>query len=387
LPLLACGLLAACGDDSLSSPRRFWSMAELQREARVGLMPPGTCANPAGLPCNYFVKQRPASHDVLQFKLAFAEGQPMGYITTDFWADYDAIVLQPMYFLVTAWDEKLPGNNRLKNSDGATLAGPIFSIGPQSAFYSPFWSVFYVEVPPGTPAGKYTTTRQLFEDHLVMHQGLNRFASIGPADLDLPDATEIGVQFPAIGSYLADAAQLPLIAKYSAKLSGWFDGAAVSYVDFGTDGFSVDASRLVQDVPLFVFLHRSDVAGDDGKLVLLGASNVGGVGPLFSKARANVTVGGRPQFGALWRLYFVTVPATAQVFNPTPVPPGLEDRVLRVALDGACFAQLPSNPDACTWLDSQDRIEMAVGPGAISRTPFQPACPFVMYNRKAVPFQ
>src|SRR5206468_2175836 len=103
-----------------------------------------------------------SSGSVVNFKLAFSEHQPMGYMTTDFWANYDRVWLQPMYILVIAWDDKPPAANRLVDENMVPV-DPIFSIGPQSAFYSPFWSTFYVVVPATTPPGKYTSARQLFE--------------------------------------------------------------------------------------------------------------------------------------------------------------------------------------------------------------------------------
>src|SRR5262249_35707756 len=127
LPLLV--QVVACGSGAPAAPRRFWSMAELEREASLG----PNCRNPGGLACNYFVKSAASgTGNVLQFKRAFSEHQPMGYLTTDFWANYDRIWLQPMYILVTAWNESLPAVNRLKDAGGA-LVRPIFSVGPQSA--------------------------------------------------------------------------------------------------------------------------------------------------------------------------------------------------------------------------------------------------------------
>ena len=207
---------------------------------------------------------------MLVFKLAFAEGEPMGYITTDFWANYDRIWLQPMYFLVTKWDELAPKVNRLTEEGTMTPVGPIFSVGPDSAFYSPFWSVFYVEVPPGTPSGKYTSARQLFEDGLVMHQGANRFASIAPTSVDLPNPQDITQLYQDLFKINVNDYLLPIatpestadtpLARVAASAKrfpyGWIDGVSVPYFDFGTDNFVANAAREVQDVPLYVFTHR-----------------------------------------------------------------------------------------------------------------------------------
>jgi hypothetical protein len=379
---------ASCDDADVAPAQRLWTMADLQQSSHQGT----ACTNPDDLPCNYFVAPNDAGNDVLQFKLAFSQGLPMGYITTDFWANYDRIWLQPMYFLITAWNENAPAMNRLKDS-ADNLVGPIFSVGPQSGFYSPYWQVFYVEVPPGTPPAKYTAARQLFDDHLIMHTGANRFASIRPSSVSLPTAADITKSWPNIGAYLpGGAASLARVVASSQQLTGWLDGVAVMYVDFGPDNFDVDANQVILDVPLFLFKQR----GADGNLHFTpGASNVGGVAPLFSGVSGRVSASNRPQFGALWRLHVVTLPPAAKVFlqsdEDLAVVNGgskalLDDKVFRVALDGSCFTS-PNAGDKCLWLDSQAAIEDNLGDKAITRTSLLPACPFVMFAGAPVPPQ
>jgi hypothetical protein len=389
--------VASCGQPIQSAAsQRLWTMADLEASFHQGSR---RCVNPAGLDCDYFVNSGVNGNDVLQFKLAFSEGKPMGYITTDFWVNYPQIWLEPMYILVTAWNAQAPANNRLlMDPVTMTVTGPIFSIGPQSGFYSPFWQVFYVEVPNGTPPDKYTSAKQLFDDHLVMHPGPNRFASIGPSSLSLPSADDIPVIVQALnGSPIADylvkgADDLPNIVIASHALTGWLDGAAVSYVDFGPDNFDVGAGQEIQDVPLFA-MRRYD---DSGTLVAFGAPNVGGVAPLFSHVPGRLSDSGRPQFGALWRLHIVAVPPTAGLFDPTAAQDAIDRganeavtraKVLRVALDTKCFTMISAAADPCVWLDSQRAIEDNLGEKAITRTNFQPACPFVMFNGRAVPPQ
>lgn len=382
----------ACGDAANPAPQRLWTMADLQLSSHQGT----SCTNPGGLPCNYFVDTGVNGNDVLQFKLAFAEGEPMGYMTTDFWSNYDQIWLEPMYILVTSWNDKAPAANRLLDGNGQAT-GPIFSIGPQSGFYSPYWQIFYVEVPADTADDQYTAARQLFDDHLVMHPGPNRFASIGPSSVFLPSADDISMKAaPGIAAYLKDGpSALPGVVLSSKALTGWLDGTAVSYVDFGNDNFDVDATQAIRDVPLFLF-KKYDTGGN---LVLAGAPNVGGVAPLFSGTAARVSAGNRPQFGALWRLHIVTLPPAARVFlkddEDLAIEGGgdatlLDDKVLRVALDGKCFDSLKTpSPldDTCVWLDSQAAIEDNLGPKAITRTALLPACPFVMFRGRPVPYQ
>jgi hypothetical protein len=318
----------------------------------------------------------------------------MGYITTDFWANYPQIWLEPMYILVTAWNASPPAANRLLDENGKP-SPPIFSIGLQSAFWSPFWQTYYVEVPAGTPSTKYTSTKQLFDDHLVMHPGPNRFASIAPSDLSLPSATDISLAIsaraPNVAAYLQTGSEVDVFNSSKTE-AGWLDGVLRPFFDFGTDNFEADANQVIQDVPLFLFV-RPDASG---VLKPAGIQNVGGVAPLFSHVPGRVSASNRPQFGALWRLHFVTLPTSAGVFAMTDetdaiakggLAADLDTMVGRVALDTSCFLNLAMGPSVCTWLDSQRAIEDNLGEKAIQRTDFQPACPFVMWRGKAVPFE
>ncbi len=380
---------ASCGQPSQSATsQRLWTMVDLEASYRGG----STCVNPAGLPCDYFVSAG-TNGDSLQFKPAFSEGQPMGYITTDFWANYPQIWLEPMYILVTAWNTSPPAANRLLDEMG-NPSPPIFSIGLQSAFWSPFWQTFYVEVPAGTPSSKYTSTRQLFDDKLAMHPGPNRFASIATPTLSLPSAADItnaiNARAPNVAAYLGPN-NVDDIFKSSKTESGWLDGVLMPFFDFGTDNFEANANQEIQDVPLFLFM-RPDANGVPQPA---GIQNVGGVAPLFSHVPGRVSASNRPQFGALWRLHFVTLPPNAGVFAMKDetdaigrggLAADLDTMVGRVALDTSCFLNLAMGPSVCTWLDSQRAIEDNLGEKAIQRTDLQPACPFVMWRGKAVPF-
>jgi hypothetical protein len=303
-----------------------------------------------------------------------------------------------MYILVTAWNDNPAGANRLRDENGDP-SPPIFSIGTQSAFWSPFWQTFYVEVPVGTPSTKYTSTRQLFDDHLVMHPGPNRFASIAPNGLSLPSKEDISSAItdlaPTVAAYLTGGIDaLADVVKSSKPDAGWLDGVLMPFFDFGTDNFEANADQEIQDVPLFLF-EKYD---SDGVLKPMGVSNVGGVAPLFSHVPGRVSARNRPQFGALWRLHIVTLPKNARAFTKDDesaaiangmmaTAAALDTMVGRVALDASCFGYLATmGLTACTWLDSQRAIEDNLGEKAIQRTDLQPACPFVMWKGLPVPF-
>ena len=178
----------------------------------------------------------------------------MGYITTDFWANYPQIWLEPMYILVTAWNDKAPGANRLRDENNQP-SPPIFSIGTHSAFWSPFWQTLYVEVPSGTPSAKYTSTRQLFDDHLVMHPGPDRFASIAPTALcAVAEAfrapSSIGCS--TVAAYLKGGADALAGVVNSSKLERrWLDGVLVPFFELRYSTTSrPSADQEIQDVAI-----------------------------------------------------------------------------------------------------------------------------------------
>ena len=139
----------------------------------------------------------------------------MGYMTTDFWANYNQIWLEPMYILVTAWNDKAAG----WSIGCATTAGkPEWTDLQHRAAERLLQPVLAGLLRRG--AGRHgvddSTPRraQLFDDHLVMHPGPNRFASIAPGSLSLPSVEDISDAIlnlaPSIAAYLAKgAAALP----------------------------------------------------------------------------------------------------------------------------------------------------------------------------------
>jgi len=69
------------------------------------------------------------------------DGYRSAYVTTELWAHFAEVWVQPAYVPVTGWNaDGTPV--RLLGPDGHWH--PIFSVGPHSAFYSPFWQIVYV---------------------------------------------------------------------------------------------------------------------------------------------------------------------------------------------------------------------------------------------------
>jgi hypothetical protein len=169
-------------------------------------------------------------------------------------------------------------------------------------------------------------------------------------------------------------------------------------LDFGADRVPVNDREVVREDALFHFQGRNGT----GDLVDLDLPSVAGVGPYRSHARADAP-DGVPHFGALWRLYAVTLPATAAVFIPDDhgalrervlqtgginVPevaasasadPRAPAYLLRVAIDGRCFGPDGGFPDGCTWLDSQARIE-ALSEDHFEETDFTASCSLLEFH-------
>ena len=93
---------------------------------------------------------------------SWAESYAAAYVTTEVWAHFDRVWVQPMYVPIIGWmADGTP--NRVADANGDWH--PIFSVGPTSRFYSPFWQLIYVQVPEGTPDGQLTSVTQVLDGH------------------------------------------------------------------------------------------------------------------------------------------------------------------------------------------------------------------------------
>jgi hypothetical protein len=345
---------------------------------------------PQGLP----PAMLPAQDNEVQIQLAFTQSRISAYTTTELWSGYSAVWLQPMYFLVTEWNPAAPLKKKLPDSK------PIFSVGPKSRFYSPYWRVYYVVVPPGTAADKYTQSRQLFEDRLPVHEGPGRLCALGPDGIRLgrPLLPDVVVGKPGVGTGYVDG-----------------DSKPIAVMDFGINRFTWNERLEVNAEPLFHFV----TASGSGWAPTF-APAVGGTGPLFAR-RPAIFPDRRPYFGSFWQIYTVRLPVAAGVFLPSdtefkdlsdrvasmvrppertladyeappaqttdagPPPPSaprnFRDRVGRVALDASCFDR---DVATCVWLDSQQALEENI-PSRLIPTSIYANCPFVTYAGGPVP--
>jgi hypothetical protein len=355
---------------------------------------------PGGLPVSNFVTKDDQGLYHLVPRNTWTESYRSAYETAEVWTGFDEVWVQPVYVAITRF---LNGEPQLLVDPDPAKQGwsPIFSVGPDSAFYSPFWQVFYFVVPDGTDPDEYKSARAVIDSGLPLIPGPAHTMSIVPTDKIVPAKTVVDTQE---------------IGGPTGVSGGYLDGNDVKFLDFGQNNFSWNDDLVVEETPLFVFLYRDDATGE---LLPTGVPTVAGTGPLYANRPANVTNTDPPipHYGAYWRLYTVELPPTARIFapadlypkesaayagpvstvyGPTVIDGGVESSnqyVGRVALNASdtpgvgCFADVNYLDELgngkCRWLDSQTKIEATVPPSGIRKTDITVTCPFISYDDKA----
>jgi hypothetical protein len=391
-PALALiAFLAGCQTGPSAPPSRGWTMFDLAAAAADDPKQPvlvGVEGAPAGLPVGLFVA---GPGPLIPLKPAFTEGAFSPYMTTNLWQNMPEVWIQPMYIFV---------NWNAETKRGTPAGRPwIFTVGPTSRYHSPFWRVYWVEL-PAQPRAEYTSSDQIFADHLVLHEGPGRLVSLVPKGTRIGDLAGTA---PWYGGHPTSA--------LTVRSSDYLDGNEVSAIDFGQDRFEWNNDLEVVEQPLFVFFACHG-GGSNCELAMV--PNVGGTGPLFAR-RPAIAPGGKPRFGSFWRLYFVSLPdsPSLRVF----VPPGddsqymnaIEDAVkvmpgtleftpdaavaaeankhfMQMAVNGDTCFHSPESFAGCRWIDSQQALEENL-PSAIARTGITVTCPFVGYGDQAVPLK
>jgi hypothetical protein len=372
---------AACEVRDAREPPALWTLFELEAAMATNAPVARSRAFPGGLPASMFLERTEDGALVPRVRPAFCEGEPAAYVVPELWANYDEVWVQPWYALLTAWNEKSPGQNRLKDAAGKNTP-PLYDVDTASTFYSPFWKVLYVEVPPGTTPETYTSTKQFFDQRLPIHEGPLWIYSMRPPSITLGKPMHPLMGMEVGNMSLGDAAIV--------------EGRRVPYLNLGANNFRADAALVVEEVPLFWPARRLP----DGGREVLDAPAVIGTGPLGSR-RAPDVVGNRPRFGGLCRVYLAFLPQTAATFEPGAQPDAsakladaskdpnawagrLAMNAVKVGMnDTECFTA-DAFPASCTWLDSQARIEERLGEANLERTEVTMTCPFVFYAGKAV---
>jgi hypothetical protein len=400
--LLTC---AGAGCDLPANPRRPQVLTLADLEALVDpAMPNATFANddgvPDGLLVRDYVKFEGGKYQ-LQLRDTWTEAYRSAYVTAELWTGFDEVWVQPVYVPITGVD---PQGVPVKVADPLTGWSPIFSVGPDSSFYSPFWQVYYFQVSDLADAEAFKSARKVIDSGRPLIKGPARTMSIVPGDVALPKTAPMSDQ---------------MVGGPQAVGQGYLDGKDVSFLDFGVSTFSWNDDLVVEETPLFVLLYRDT----DGNLKRMNVPTIAGTGPLYAN-RPPKLAGSVPHYGAFWRIYTVEVPPTARIFAPpleefkaarADYPPSLvavdygadiiaagaqdvSQWLGRVALnavaspDGtvkSCFdaynnidTRGPSNPTIpyCHWLDSQPSLEAAVPSTWIHKTDILVTCPFVSYD-------
>jgi hypothetical protein len=373
---LAPSLLACEAAPRPPNPR-LTTLFDVQALYAGGATSDFAIATDAGLPGGIPIGKIENASGNLTVAPAWAESYPVGYMTTEVWTFYDAVWLQPMYIPVTAWMNGAP--QFLTGADG--FWQPIFSVGAQSGFYSPFWQQIYFDVPPGTAIEAIASVRQIVNGGYTLHEGPGLAAPLAPANTAVTDMTAGGFKFR----------------------SGWLDDQPALYIEFPATPFSWNAQDVIQEVPLYHFAYRKD----DGTLAPLPIPTVVGTGPPYSNTPPPPLVNNMrsPKYSAYWRLYTVVIPHDAVIFAPpgdplydtvmglgltvltaADYPIAQPDAVGRVGLNPGCFATDPDPHDGiCLYLDSQAHIEQSIDGADIQRTAISVTCPIVSIDGMAVP--
>jgi hypothetical protein len=351
----------------------------------------------AGFPASYFL----SAPDRIRFSPVYTDGQQMAYMTTDVWVNFREIWLQPLYVFVSAWDQRPP---RLT---WRTDLPWVATVSDDSAFWSPFWRVYYVVVPADTPRDRFRSSHDVLSSGLPVFPGQARLLTLQPPGGIAPEDPS---------TVLLPELRAPGKVGQVREQAVWVEGEREERlaIDFGENRFEWNDRYEILEQPLFFFFTR---ATDGQWLPLTSVPRVGGTGPLFER-RPAIAPNNRPRFGSNWRLWSVRLPPTARLFVPPErvaewearnagwaanlplanIPPitaptpaeataALDHHAYKVLLNGDCLPTTPITVDElarCPWLDSQEALEKFL-PAALVPSEILVACPYMSYAGAAVP--
>lgn len=391
---------AACTNEPAAPAAAVITLFDIQAQLAAGK----TMIEPLGLPMagRFSYAANNATVDVTP---AFADGQAAAYVTTEFWTGFPKVWVQPMYVMVQD-----------SNNDGvlepfADLPA-VFSVGPDSAFYSPYWHVFFVIVPQGMPKPDFRTSRAVLDAGYQLISGPPRLCSLAPIGTDITGYVRLPAPVPPAHPLLGTD-----IVGNAVVGAGWVDGfdEQLGVVSFGDDRFTYDENGVIDEAPLYVFRHQTEGLVPPK---LAGLPSVGGEA-LPSTANKPGAPENRPAFGSLWRLYFVDLPATAGAIVPATTDAAQAKRQNEINQSGlqvvtldagalgqdiyfrpvlnatkcaaeltAALAAAPTQPlptSACAFLDSQAKVQDLLPPDKVVRTEILVTCPWVTFAGQAVP--
>jgi hypothetical protein len=312
------------------------------------------------------------SPTTLAVRTAWSNSDLVAFLTTEVWVNYAQVWMQPVYVPVT----RASAGGPLQFLGGASQPTPIFSVGPASAFYSPFLQIVYAEVPADTAPDALTSARQILDGGYPLTPGEGRTMPLVPDEVALP-------------ATFALPATVALPFDVNPPATGYLDGAVVSFLDFGPSMFTWDPStNVVQEAPIYVLTF---IGPDGSVLASPSIPTILGAGPSGSGV---ALPGGAQRNSAYYRVHTVVVPTTARVFvQPgsgldgalqtdglgafTGFAPGASDAQIttfsgRVALNPdpdpvqgtpGCFSDPTllrhdtTNPNSCLWLGSEAALQ------------------------------
>jgi hypothetical protein len=387
-------LVAACAAPPAPDPWKLWTIDALEARHDPAVVEPGAALTLLQSPYPAVGAKtglQQASRRGLTVFPAFSEGKPAAYMTTEVWQNFDEVWVQPLYVDVTR-----------KNP-------PIFGVDASTRFYSPYWQIFTYSHPTGAP--EFRSAKDVLDAQVLLAPNSAKFCAI-TRDSTLGAALQQGDSAP-IRPLNGDPVTAPRNG------TAYADGNDVSFIDLGNaQRFTFDpATLIVDETPLFAFA-LPDAGGFPAQVDLPKVGGTGpphhprcdghahapdGVSPCPGVFGETAVLSGIPEFGSLWRVYDVLLPAAADVYVPANLPllqdqvkamgfaatqtpaPLSSDFILRVAVNGkTCLA---SDPSTCIWLDSQNQIESQVVDWRITKTGTLVTCPLVEFNGKPVPFR
>jgi len=364
--------LGGCSQAPAPPAAKLWTLFDVQALYTGGALPGKAIAANNGLLGGILldlILKPPASDgsSILAVRTAWSDNQLVDFLTTEVWVNYSQVWMQPVYVPVTQTGVGAP----LQFLGGASQPTPIFSVGPASAFYSPFLQIVYAEVPADTAPDALTSARQILDGGYALTPGEGRTMPLVPDNVDPPLPADLPTDItPA---------------------TGYLDGAPVSFFDFGPSMFTWDPNtNVVQEAAIYVLTF---IGPDGSVLASPNIPTVLGAGPSGSGV---ALPGGAQRNSAYYRVHTVVMPTTARVFvQPgsdldedlqdddarlqafTGFAPGASDLQIatfsgRVALNPdpdpaqgtpGCFsapsllAHDPTNPNSCIWLGSEAALE------------------------------
>jgi hypothetical protein len=372
---LAAVALAACSPRERVEPK-VWTLYDMEeafeRGAPIAIGP----TLPEGLPAGAFLISNPDGNMTLKVQRAFADGQPAAFVSTDVWVDYGGVIwLQPLYAQLLTDAPPTP----------VADAPRVIDVGPDSAFYSPFWQVHYAVVGDVAP-DRYQSSKALLDGASAIIPAGMRTCPVRP-----PGVVGRGLALPPPWEAWNASIALQTIPEGTAVITEEEAVETVGLFDFGPGLFELavrSAGTIVAASPMYLFVDANGTPLTDEPRVL-------GAGAIGIDAASGLP---RPRTGGLWQVWEARLPATAGAFHGAAhaaardaASRGNQDALDyegRVALNAsACFEDAAAGdfPGGCLWLDSRERLESLLGAGRLIATEISQSGPIVLWHKQPVP--